>query len=85
MRKDAKLPNAYITVVDTSTAKTVGEIKIDSNDLWKAVWPYETSGPRLYVVIRGNNSIEVFRPHQAHLKCDLVDCNRGQEAYRHSI
>src|SRR6202045_2382352 len=56
--KDAKLPNAYITVVDTSTAKTVGEIKIDSNDVEGMA--IETSGPRLFVVIRGNNSIEVF-------------------------
>jgi DNA-binding beta-propeller fold protein YncE len=56
--KDAKLPNAYITVVDTSTAKTVGEIKIDSNDVEGMA--IEKSGPRLFVVIRGNNSIEVF-------------------------
>src|SRR5882762_1077314 len=56
--KDAKLPNAYITVVDTSTAKTVGEIKIDSNDVEGMA--IEKSGPRIYVVIRGNNSVEVF-------------------------
>jgi DNA-binding beta-propeller fold protein YncE len=56
--KDAKLANAYITVVDTSTAKSVGEIKIDSNDVEGMA--IEKSGPRLFVVIRGNNSIEVF-------------------------
>src|ERR1700719_1488080 len=56
--KDAKLPNAYITVVDTSTAKTVGEIKIDSNDVEGMA--IEKSGPRLFVVIRGNNSIAVL-------------------------
>lgn len=56
--KDAKLPNAYITVVDTTTAKTVGEIKIDSNDVEGMA--IEKSGPRMFVVIRGNNSIEVF-------------------------
>ncbi len=56
--KDAKLPNAYITVVDTSTAKTVGEIKIDSNDVEGMA--IEKSGPRIFVVIRGNNSVEVF-------------------------
>ena len=56
--KDAKLPNAYITVVDTSTAKTVGEIKVDSNDVEGMA--IEKSGSRIYVVIRGNNSVEVF-------------------------
>src|SRR6266849_3132062 len=56
--KDAKLPNAYITVVDTSTAKTAGEIKIDSNDVEGMA--IEKSGPRVFVVVRGNNSVEVF-------------------------
>src|SRR5467141_4597649 len=56
--KDAKLPNAYITVVDTSTGKTDGEIKIDSNDVEGMA--IEKSGPRIFVVIRGNNSVEVF-------------------------
>ncbi len=56
--KDAKLPNAYIAVVDTSNAKVVGEIKIDSNDVEGMA--IEQSGPRMFVVIRGNNAIEVF-------------------------
>ena len=56
--KDAKLPNAYISVVDTTTAKTVGEIKVDSNDVEGMA--IEKAGPRIFVVIRGNNSIEVF-------------------------
>ncbi len=56
--KDAKLPNAYITVVDTSSGKTTGEIKIDSNDVEGMA--IEKSGPRIYVVIRGKNAIEVF-------------------------
>jgi len=56
--KDAKLPNAYITVVDTSTAKAAGEIKIDSNDVEGMA--IEKSGPRVFVVVRGNNSVEVF-------------------------
>jgi len=56
--KDAKLPNAYITVVDTSTGKTAGEIKIDSNDVEGMA--IEKSGPRVFVVVRGNNSVEVF-------------------------
>ncbi len=56
--KDAKLANAYISIIDTTTAKTVGEIKIDSNDVEGIA--FETSGPRMYVDIRGNNSVEVF-------------------------
>jgi WD40 repeat protein len=56
--KDAKLPNAYISVVDTTTAKTVGEIKVDSNDVEGMA--LEKSGSRMFVVVRGNNSIEVF-------------------------
>ena len=56
--KDAKLPNAYISVVDTNTAKVVGEIKVDSNDVEGMA--IEKSGPRMFVVIRGNNSVEAF-------------------------
>jgi DNA-binding beta-propeller fold protein YncE len=56
--KDAKLPNAYISVVDTTTAKVVAEIKVDSNDVEGMA--IEKSGPRIFVVIRGNNSVEVF-------------------------
>jgi DNA-binding beta-propeller fold protein YncE len=56
--KDAKLPNSYITVIDTDAAKAVGEMKIDSNDVEGMA--IEKSGPRMFVVIRGNNSIEVF-------------------------
>lgn len=56
--KDAKLPNAYISVVDTTTAKSIAEIKIDSNDVEGMT--FEKSGPRMFVVIRGNNAVEVF-------------------------
>jgi DNA-binding beta-propeller fold protein YncE len=56
--KDAKLPNAYITVVDTTTGKTTGEIKVDSNDVEGMA--IEKSGPRIFVVVRGNNAVEVF-------------------------
>src|SRR6202158_1286209 len=56
--KDAQRANAYITVIDTTTAKTVGEIKIDSNDVEGMA--IEKSGPRVFVVIRGNNSIAVL-------------------------
>src|ERR1019366_327439 len=56
--KDAKLPNAYISVVDTTTAKTLAEIKVDSNDVEGMA--LEKSVPRIFVDIRGNNSVEVF-------------------------
>lgn len=56
--KDAKLPNAYISVVDTDAAKPVAEMKIDSDDVEGMA--IEKSGPRIFVVVRGKNSIEVF-------------------------
>lgn len=56
--KDAKLPNAYITVIDTDSGKTVGEIKIDSNDVEGMA--FEKSGSRMFVNVRGNSTVEVF-------------------------
>jgi DNA-binding beta-propeller fold protein YncE len=55
---DAHLPNSYISVIDTNTAKTVGEIKVDSNDVEGIA--LEKSSPRMFVNIRGNNTVEVF-------------------------
>lgn len=56
--KDAKLPNSYITVIDTDGAKVVGEMKIDSNDV--EAMAIEKSGPRLFVNVRGNSAVEVY-------------------------
>jgi DNA-binding beta-propeller fold protein YncE len=56
--KDAKLPNSYITVVDTDAAKAGPEIKIDSDDVEGMV--FEKSGPRMFVNVRGNATVEVF-------------------------
>jgi hypothetical protein len=56
--KDAKLPNAYISVVDTDAAKRVTEIKMDSDDVEGMV--FESSGPRMFVNVRGNAAVEVF-------------------------
>ena len=75
--KDAKLPNAYITVIDTNTAKVVGEIKIDSNDVEGMA--IEKSGPRMFVDIRGNNSVEVFDREKRTL---LATWSVAQEAKR---
>jgi WD40 repeat protein len=56
--KDAKLPNAYIAVVDTSASKIVNEVKMDSDDVEGMAM--EKSGPRIFVVVRGKNAIEVL-------------------------
>lgn len=56
--KDAKLPNSYISIIDTDAAKVVGEIKIDSDDV-EAI-AIEKSGPRLFVNIRGTNAVQVY-------------------------
>jgi DNA-binding beta-propeller fold protein YncE len=56
--KDAKLPNSYITIINTDTGKTLGEIKMDSNDVESMV--FEKAGPRMFVNVRGNNTVEVF-------------------------
>ena len=55
---DGHLPNSYIAVVDTTHEKQVNETKLDSNDV--EAMALENSGPRLFVDIRGNNTIEVF-------------------------
>ena len=56
--KDAHQPDSYITIVDTTAAKKVGEIKIDSDDV--EAMALEKSGPRLFVNIRGKAEVEVY-------------------------
>src|SRR5258708_26429278 len=56
--KDAKLPNAYISVINVAARKTEAEFKIDSNDVEGVA--FEKSGPRMFVNVRGNNSVEVY-------------------------
>lgn len=56
--KDAKMPNSYLTTVDSTTVKKIGDIKLDSDDVEAVV--LDKSSPRVFVVIRGNNAIEVF-------------------------
>src|SRR5258708_32954560 len=56
--KDAKLPNAYISVIDVESGKTVADIKIDSDDVEGVA--FEKSGPRMFVNVRGKNSVEVY-------------------------
>lgn len=56
--RDGHMPNSYLTVVDTTSTKQLADVKLDSDDV-EAV-RLETSGSRLFVVIRGNNAVEVF-------------------------
>jgi len=56
--KDAHIPNAYISIIDTDAAKVVGEIKVNSNDVEGMA--IEKSGPRMFVDIRGNNTVQVY-------------------------
>ena len=63
--KDAKLPNSYISVIDTNTDKVLSEIKVDSNDVEGIA--IEKVGTRMFVNIRGNNSVEVFDRDKGNL------------------
>jgi DNA-binding beta-propeller fold protein YncE len=56
--KDAKLPNAYISVVDVDAGKSVAEINMDSDDVEGMV--FENSGSRMFVNVRGKGAVEVF-------------------------
>ena len=56
--KDAKLPSAYISVIDVATGKTEADIKIDSDDVEGVA--FEKSGPRMFVNVRGKNAVEVY-------------------------
>lgn len=56
--KDAHLPDSYITVIDTTGAEKIGEIKIDSDDV--EAMALEKSGPRLFVNIRGKAEVQVY-------------------------
>ena len=56
--KDAKLPNAYISVIDVDTGKTEADIKIDSNDVEGVA--FEKSGSRMFVNVRGKDAVEVY-------------------------
>jgi WD40 repeat protein len=56
--KDAKLPNAYIEIIDTTEAKKVGEIKMDSDDV--EALAFDPSGSRMFIDIRGKSTVEVI-------------------------
>ena len=56
--KDAKLPNAYISIIDTTSGKLIADVKMDTDDV--EAMALEKSGPRLFADMRGNNSVAVF-------------------------
>jgi DNA-binding beta-propeller fold protein YncE len=56
--KDAKLPNAYISILDVEAGKVVNEIKMDSDDIEGMA--FENSGNRMFVNVRGKSTVEVF-------------------------
>jgi DNA-binding beta-propeller fold protein YncE len=74
--KDAKLPNAYISVVDVAAGKTEADIKIDSNDVEGVV--FEKSGPRMFVNVRGKNAVEVYDRTSRELKATWSIAETGQ-------
>src|SRR6202043_2723835 len=55
--KDAKLPNAYLDIIDTTETKKVGEIKMDSDDV--EAMAFDPSSSRMFIDIRGNSTVEV--------------------------
>src|SRR3981081_706191 len=55
--KDAKLPNAYLEIIDTTEAKKIGEIKMDSDDV--EAMAFDPSSSRMFVDIRGNSTVRV--------------------------
>jgi DNA-binding beta-propeller fold protein YncE len=56
--KDAKLPNAYVEIIDTTEEKRVGEIKMDSDDV--EAMAFDPSSSRIFIDIRGNSTVEVI-------------------------
>jgi WD40 repeat protein len=61
----AHLRNSYITIIDTTSSKQVGDIKIDCSDVDAMV--LEKAGPRLFIDIKGNNTVGVFDRNKHNL------------------
>ena len=74
--KDAKLPNAYISVIDVASGKTTADIKIDSNDVEGVA--FEKSGSRMFVNVRGKNAVEVYDRTSLELKATWSIAETGK-------
>jgi hypothetical protein len=47
-----------VTIIDVDAGKSVGDIKIDSDDVEGVA--FEKSGPRMFVNVRGKSAVEVY-------------------------
>jgi DNA-binding beta-propeller fold protein YncE len=56
--KDAKMPNAYLEIIDSNESKKVGEIKMDSDDV--EAMAFDPSSSRMFIDIRGKSTVEVI-------------------------
>src|ERR1700676_581021 len=56
--KDAKMPNAYLDIIDTTQSKKIGEIQMDSDEV--EAMAFDPSSPRMFADVRGNSTIEVI-------------------------
>lgn len=56
--KDAKMPNAYLDIIDTTEGKKIGEIKMDSDDV--EAMAFDPASSRMFVDVRGNSTVEVL-------------------------
>jgi DNA-binding beta-propeller fold protein YncE len=56
--KGAKLPYTFISVIDTTAAKKLADIKIDSNSVEAMV--IEKSGPRMFANVTGSDYVAVI-------------------------
>ena len=56
--RDGDMPESYLNVVDTTSGKILAEAKMSSNDVEALL--LEKSGPRLFVDVRGSNTIDVL-------------------------
>ena len=74
--KDAKLPNAYISVIDVASGKTEADIKIDSNDVEGVA--FENTGSRMFVNVRGKNAVEVYDRMDRTLKATWSVAQEGK-------
>ncbi len=77
--KDAHQPDSYISILDTTEAKPVAEIKIASDDI--EAMALEKSGSRLFIDIRGKNEVQVYDRNSHAL---LASWSTAQEAKKPS-
>jgi DNA-binding beta-propeller fold protein YncE len=56
--EDAKMDYSLISIIDTTTRKRVGDIKVDSGNI--EAMALEPNGPRLFANVRDKHSVGVF-------------------------